>query len=299
MKSISLKLTALATVCAMSFSFCACGKSDSDDEDDSSLSSEELEEMIQQDITIEDYDLEEDEDEDDSDTDDEDEDDDDDDDDEVYYYAVVTDEAGEATTDEDGTIVTETVAASSLGEDDMIYAVVTDDEGEATTDEDGTIVTEVVTGTAAEDDEESTLAGKLVWWMDMSDGDLEFNGDFLYVTFKVKDDVEDGAYPIYIGECDFADYSATTITYCTTDGYVLVGDAEEPETETEGDGTIELTCESVSAEAGDEITVCFTMEGNPGIVALIFRFIYDTDVLEYVDFTVGDDAEPYIGLDTT
>ena len=207
-------------------------------------------------------------------------------------YVIVTDESGEPTTDESGTVVTEVVSSGNSSSEDS-YVIVTDENGEEATDEDGTVVTEVVTSDSSYT---SSIVGKLVYWLNMSSGDQVFNGDFITVTFKVKEDIPDGNYAIGIDTCDFANYDAETITYSSTDGYVTVGDAETPSVETNGDGTIQLACVSTTASQGDEITVHFTMENNPGIVALIFRFTYDQNALEYISFDVGEDCADYIDL---
>ncbi len=152
----------------------------------------------------------------------------------------------------------------------------------------------------AEDDGTYTpsIAGKLLYWLDMSQKeDYVFNGDFIDVTFRVKDDAPDGNYTIGIGECDFANYDAETVTYTTVDGDIAVGSAEKLETGTpSGDGTIQIVCETTEAQQGDEVTVRFDMSNNPGIVALIFRFTYDQNALEFVSYDVGEDCADFIDL---
>ncbi len=330
MKSFRSRLAAILTVCAIGLTCSACGKSDSSSSDSSdssaslsddasssddasgsteTLSSEEVEALQKQDMVIYDYDVEDEEsanvpinentnsDDSDSSSDDENE----------ESYVIVTDENGEEATDENGSVVTEIVDNSSSSSsssdssnnasDSSTSSSASDDASSSDSSSDNSdISSDSSSNDDSEDSYTSSIAGKLVYWLNMSSGDQTFNGDFIDVTFKVKEDIPDGNYEIGIGTCDFANYAAETITYASTNGYVTVGDAVTPTVETEGDGTIQLACESVMAQQGDEITIRFTMQDNPGIVALIFRFTYDQNALEYVSYDVGADCADYIDL---
>ncbi len=206
---------------------------------------------------------------------------------------VVTNAAGEAETDSDGTTMTEVVTKSELNGE--IPTVVTNAAGEAETNSDGSIVTEIVT---YDNSYTSSISGKQLYWMDMSEyEDFVFNGDFIDVVFRVKDDTPDGDYTIGIGTCDFANYDAIDLGYSSANATVAVGDAELPENAVvEGDGPILLSAENVAADPGDEFVVRFQINENPGVVAFIFRFTYDQNAFEYVGLTVGEDCEDYITL---
>lgn len=198
--------------------------------------------------------------------------------------------------------VTQSSGNSEESNAEESYVVVTDDSGQTVTDDDGNVVTEVATSgddsSASEGTYTPDIAGKLLYWLDMSQRkDYVFNGDFVDVTFRVKDDAPDGNYTIGIGECDFANYDAETVTYTSVDGDIAVGNAQKQETGTPSDdGTIKLVCESTEAEQGEEVTVRFMISDNPGVVGLIFRFTFDQNALEFVSYDVGEDCADYISL---
>ncbi len=208
--------------------------------------------------------------------------------------------------------VNEGVAYSSSSDDeDVTYVTVTDTNGNPITDDDGNVVTQAVTNnnsssnsssssdTDAEDEYTPSIAGKLLYWLDMSKyEDYVFNGDFIDVTFRVKDSAPDGNYTIGIGTCDFANYDAVDLEYDTANGDIAVGSATQAEAvEATGNGIIKLSTSTESAQQGDEVTVHFYINDNPGVVGFIFRFTYDQNALEFVDVAVGEDCADCIELE--
>jgi len=308
MKSIRTRIIALLSVCAIGMICSACGKSSSDNEDSSGDNSVADVEM-KQDMTIYDYEVE------DSDstpvnkdvsqsdsstTDDDSETGGDNDVDSEESYIIVTDEEGNTVTDENGTAVTEAVSNRDSSGSSSSSSSSSNGSSSSSSSSGSSSSSNGSSDNSSNDDSTeyvASLVGKQVYWMDMSTGkDYAFNGDFVDVTFRVKDNVADGNYEISIGACDFANYDAETITYNSTNGYVTVGDVEAAIAETSGDGTIQLTCESVTAEVGNEITIHFQISDNPGIVAFIFRFTYDQNALEFVSYDVGEDCADIISL---
>lgn len=75
-----------------------------------------------------------------------------------------------------------------------------------------------------------------------------------------------------------------------TDGAVVVG-SEAAANSFRNDGSPEIMAENVSGKPGDTVTVRFQMKNNPGIVACVFRFGFDSDALEYVGGGEGADFE--------
>lgn len=185
------------------------------------------------------------------------------------------------------------------------YVVVTDDAGAQVTEADGQVVTEVVTQAATENNgnvaattEAATNAPYTpgndtfqAYWLDMAKyKDIVFNGDFIEITFKVKENTPDGNYPVRIQNCEFANWDAQALVPSVTNGCVTVGSAT-PEVQTATNGSdFNLYADAVTANAGDEITMVFHIEENPGMVAFVFRFQYDSNALEIVDASVGDDC---------
>ncbi|MGN0613010.1 MAG: hypothetical protein ACI4JB_03840 [Porcipelethomonas sp.] len=127
------------------------------------------------------------------------------------------------------------------------------------------------------------------WWMDISRGtDYVFNGEYLTAEFKIKDGVEDGIYPITIEWLDFSNWNSQTIEFTGIDGAIVVG-GEATENTFNDDGTPQVMASNVSGKAGDTVTVSFHIQNNPGVVANIFRFGFNSDALEYVGGGEGAD----------
>ncbi|MGN0621618.1 MAG: cohesin domain-containing protein [Porcipelethomonas sp.] len=141
---------------------------------------------------------------------------------------------------------------------------------------------------------ETPAAGKTetyqVFWMDLSKKkDFVFDGEYITATFKIKEDAPNGTYPITIEWMDFANYEGKTISGMTgVDGSVVVGSEAVPNSFKNG-GNFEIMAENVSGNPGDTVTVKFDVKNNPGFVACLFRFGYNSDVLEFVKGKTGSD----------
>lgn len=298
MKKKRARLIACLLVCAIGVACSACGKSQSDSSNSDSkknedsgaaeatttLDASELEQMQKQDMQ--------------------------------FNYAL--EEDGES-----GNVdVPVNQGVNSNGSEDS-YVVVTDEAGEPVTDSNGTVVTEVVSGgnsssnnsgnsdssTAANEESSSgnsTSGGDTytadtktfqAYWLDMSQGeDYVFNGDFIDVTFKIKDNAPDGTYALTSGACDFANWDAESVPVDFVDGSITVGDGSAEAAGTASAGTFSIVAGTAQGKQGDEVTIRFDMSDNPGIVALIFRFKYDANALEITNAVVGNDCSDYITL---
>ncbi len=181
------------------------------------------------------------------------------------------------------------------------YVAVTEAGGETATDNEGSVVTEVVTKT------EMPTASAYVpsmdkfrsYWLDMkkSNGEYNkvFNGEFLIVTFKIKDSTPDGNYPITMTEQDFVNWEEEQLDVKTVDGCVTVGDAIPVPNGQAQPGQFTIQALNASGNVGDEVDVIFNVTDNPGLVGYIFNFQYDRNALEIVNARVGDDCVDVIG----
>lgn len=199
------------------------------------------------------------------------------------------------------------------------YVEVTNAQGEVQTDSNGVAETESVTKTnssngnnsgngsngnnsgsgttVSNSDYVSKTSVAKTYWLDMTnEGDYVFDGEFLVATFKIKDTTPDGNYPVEITKADVANWDAETLDPELFNGYVTVGNAETPSVETPTDGTFSFSVDSVTAKAGDTIDVVFKINSNPGLVAFVFNFSFDSNALEYQGLSVGTDAEDIISL---
>lgn len=306
MKNVGKKILAISIIAAMGISFVACGSTTSDDsktnESESAtkadtLSSEEVQDALKQNLTVT---L--------------------DDEDSVENNGQDATEAQSSDGDDNGSD-NETSGNSGGSNGSVTYEEVTGDDGSEVTNENGNV--ETVTVAATSDDnsggnsgnnnnddtsgnnggngDSSSYVSKITtaktYWLDMTkESDYVFDGEFLVATFKVKETTPDGSYPIEIAKADIANYNSDTLVPDIINGYVTVGDAETPTVSSPKDGNFTIAVESVEAQVGDTIEVKFNISDNPGFVAFVFNFSFDSNALEYVDLEVGDDAADIIEL---
>lgn len=305
MKSTRARWIACLLACAIGVACTACGKekdeSSTAENSEGTIASEDLEKMQKQEMT--------------------------------FNYAIEDDGDSAGNADVPVNQGVDNQSGNSSGEE--VYVVVTDDAGQPVVDENGNTVTEVVSGgnsggtngdstgnstgssngnsAAGNNDNSAGTSGNnssgngdtysadyktfQAYWLDMSSGkDVVCNGDFLDVTFKIKDNAPDGNYAITAGANDFANWAAKSVPVAFVEGDIAVGNAAQKETGSPESGTFSITAGTAKGNPGDEVTVRFDMSDNPGIVALIFRFKYDANALEVVDAVVGEDCSDSIEM---
>lgn len=181
------------------------------------------------------------------------------------------------------------------------YVAVTEAGGEAATDAKGEEVTEVVTETQVVTEPYIPAMDSFrSYWLDMvqnSDGTYNktFGGEFLVVTFKIKDSTPDGNYPITLGTQDFVNWEEEQLDVKTVDGYVTVGDTTPVAPGQAQPGQFTIQAMGAKGNAGDEVEVIFNVTDNPGLVGYVFNFQYDKNALQIVNARVGDDCIDVIG----
>ncbi len=219
--------------------------------------------------------------------------------------------------------------ANAGGQAVTSYVAVTDDSGNKVVDDNGKVVTELVTIPASQGGDsntgnnnasETTVAGGnnqnpategnqnaaapytpktdnfQAYWMDMSQNkDIVFNGDFIDITFKVKETTPDGNYIVNLATptnaSEFANWDAKALVPAITNGCITVGSAS-PEAQTATNASdFKLTADSLTANAGETVTMRIQIADNPGMVAFVLRLDYDSNALEIVDAQVGSDCE--------
>lgn len=201
-------------------------------------------------------------------------------------------------TDEDSSGSGETVSeyepvTDDNGEPVTTYVVVTDSNGEEVTDTDGSKVTtaETVTTVVTKDDNSSSsykphTKRAYALWLDISKGDegYYFEDSFIKVTFKVKDDIPDGAYDVKIADPDFSSIKGQVVTPDEVyHGKVFVNTDAEKQVDYSSETGLVVAGDYVSAKQGDEITFCFNIKNNPGLAAMCFWFEYDENAMELIN----------------
>lgn len=151
----------------------------------------------------------------------------------------------------------------------------------------------IVPGTGKNDPNDDPAIGNKevmeVYWMDISKRkDIVFEGEYVKATFKIKDNAPNGTYPLTVEWMDFANFDAEDVKPTPIEGSVTVG-GNAVETKFNNSSDFQLKIDGVSGNPGDEVTVLINAKNNPGFVACLFRFGYNSDVLEYVRGGVGRD----------
>ena len=134
-----------------------------------------------------------------------------------------------------------------------------------------------------------TKAVMQAYWMNLSEGkDYIFNGEYLVAQFIIKDDAADGIYPITFERLEFANWDTKIIEFTGIDGAIVVG-GEATENKFNDDDTPQIMAANVNGKPGDTVTVPISVKNNPGVIANILRFSYNSDALEYVGGGEGAD----------
>lgn len=156
---------------------------------------------------------------------------------------------------------------------------VTDAQGEKVTDSSGQTVTEYVTENGGNSDYKSVTNGNYVLWIDCSlDEDFVFNGEFIKVTFEVKDGIPDGEYPITF-VTDFSSVKGVITNPKIYSGSITVGgDAKKGEDHSNETDFI-LYGDNISCKQGDTVDFYINTKNNPGLAATLLWFYYDSNAM--------------------
>lgn len=76
-------------------------------------------------------------------------------------------------------------------------------------------------------------------------------------------------------------------------GTILLSKSLFKDAEGSKGGDTVITVGEVSGKAGDTVKVPVKLSGNPGIMACMLEFDYDTESLKYVDYKKGDFLKDY------
>ncbi|WP_024861581.1 hypothetical protein [Ruminococcus flavefaciens] len=158
---------------------------------------------------------------------------------------------------------------------------VTEANGEKATDANGAVVTQVVTKpTEASSDYKSKTDSRYCMWIDISkDSDYVFNGDFIEVVFKLKDNIPNKDYPVRFNP-DFSTISGKSVSPDSViQGNIRVGGTIDDQDVSSETGFVAYG-DNVSAKAGDEVTYHINLKNNPGLAAMLVWVYYDSNAME-------------------
>lgn len=186
----------------------------------------------------------------------------------------------EDVTDADGQPVTTAVIVT-----DAAGSTVTDDSGAAVTSivNATTIVTKAASQTTTTARYESKQDGRYAMWLDISkDENFYFEGDFLHIVFKVKNDAPDGDYKIRISP-DLSDVAGTAVYPSKViDGTVRVNKGTIEDVDVSGESGMVFYGNNVACKQGDTVDCYINIKNNTGLVAFVIWFYFDSNALDFV-----------------
>jgi hypothetical protein len=134
------------------------------------------------------------------------------------------------------------------------------------------------------------------YWLDMSKmEDFTFNGEFLTVTFQLKENIPDGHYPVKISKTDIASWEEVCYYPMIIDGEIAVG-CEAAEQNAMPDRDFTLKVNSMSAKQGDIVTLTIDLANNPGFCGFVIDIQYDTNAMTIVEAKGGEDYNEAVTL---
>jgi hypothetical protein len=186
--------------------------------------------------------------------------------------------------DENGEPVTESVE-------------VTNASGETVTEANGQPVTEFVPVTSISkadntsvENYTSNTQGQYILWVDISkDENFFFNDQFIKVTFKIKDNIPEGDYPITL-VTDFSSISGVSIEPDkVVNGTIRVGGSKIAAADVSSESGFVVYGDNVNAKPGEEVEFYINCKNNPGLAAILMWFYYDSNAMDFVDLeSVGE-----------
>ena len=190
----------------------------------------------------------------------------------VTEVVIVTDEAGEPATNAAGETVTETV---------KVTTVVKKTEK----------VTQTTT-TAPAAKYEPKQDGRYAMWLDISkDENFYFEGDFLHIVFKVKENIPDGDYKFRISP-DLSDVAGVAVHPSKViDGTIRVNNGSIDPVDVSGETGMVFYGDNIACKQGDTIDYYMNIKNNTGLVAFVIWFYFDSNALEFVSAEASGEYE--------
>lgn len=195
-----------------------------------------------------------------------------------YVTEVIVTSDGKIVTDEQGAAQTEYVIIDDQNN------IVTDAAGEAVKPSAPVIPSLNITGTTTKDTAlwiggiVTDEAGK------QSIKGFNDNGQFMEITFKVKENCQEGNYKVAFNPstCSFSDNNSQNLVPVYRAGTVTVGNAQAPESQSSSSST-EISLSNASAQPGETVTLYTSINNNTlGILGFVLSFSYNSDALELV-----------------
>ncbi|MBE6842019.1 MAG: hypothetical protein E7510_04215 [Ruminococcus sp.] len=110
------------------------------------------------------------------------------------------------------------------------------------------------------------------------------NGQFMEITFKVKENCQEGNYKVAfdLSTCSFSDNDLQNLLPVYHDGTITVGNAQAPQAQSSSSST-EVYLSNANAQPGETVTLYTSINNNTlGILGFVLSFSYNSDALELV-----------------
>lgn len=226
----------------------------------------------------------------------------------VTTHEVVTDSAGTPVTEAGGQTVTSIVNVTEVVQETQVVTVsqAAAETGNAdntsnnnNTNASGNSGNETETTTSSGSNYQANMKTFNAMWLDVSEStNYTFNDTFIEVKVKINEDIPDGKYPINITWPDFAAYDLAVVGKSVDpdsdhviNGAVYVNTPVE-EQNIPSDGGFTVIAQNVEGKQGEEVTLKFDIQNNPGICAVNFNFEYDENAVTILGaHAVGDFQE--------
>ncbi|MBQ9982448.1 MAG: hypothetical protein IJP18_07760 [Oscillospiraceae bacterium] len=195
--------------------------------------------------------------------------------------------------DEDGNFVTEITVTDAAGATQTEYVIV-NDSNEIVTDNDGNNIKPSAPVKPTVEVMNPTSKATALWIGSFNSNseteddkwfDLKEDGDFMAITFKVKDNCPEGNYKVTLNPTasSFSDEKSNSITPVYSSGTISVGNAQAETNAPSTSGT-QLYITDKTAQPGETVTVNIGINNNTkGLLGFIVCFDYDSSALELVD----------------
>ncbi len=206
--------------------------------------------------------------------------------------------ATEAEVEPETEVATEIQEATEAdGQPATQFVPVTEADGQEATDAAGAQVTEavkvtnVVTNVVTKPVEKPTTPaytakkdGRYAMWLDISkDANFFFEGNMITASFKVKEGIPDGDYPIEI-DPDLSDVAGVAIyPEKTINGVIRVNNGEIEAIDVSKETGMVFYGDAIACKQGDTIDFNINVKNNSGLVAFCIWFYFDSNALEFID----------------
>ncbi len=212
-----------------------------------------------------------------------------------FYYNTGESEDSTEAPEKETTAETEAPATEIVTE----FVDVTDADGQPVTEEGGAAQTEVHTEVVTLPAETPTDAPYTpaydtckAYWLDMTkEGDFDFNGEFLVISFEINENAPEGNYPVTISNTDIGSWDVVTRVPECINGEISVGNAKPSEQKKASADKFTLTVENTSGKPGDTVDVIIDMKNNPGFCGFVIDIQYDANALTIVETSGGADFD--------